>query len=199
MFEIDQYDSTLHQTQPLSPATPYSPADNIEKMSLLFWGEHCTECAAPGCYQTCGLYEARPDTRCRRFLYGVYKNRHFNSVRGYAAEVAFKKWGVFASTGNTAMLSKRQLLWLERWISLVAPIVNWAGPLMLRLTKDPRWTYPTFGLSRRFCSWLHRRNAGKTKPDAWDEHRKAAARNHPETNFDCNVRYQATRQPAATA
>jgi FkbH-like protein len=167
MFEIDQYDGKLHQTEPLSPIAPYSPADNIDKMSLLFWGEHCTECAAPSCYQTCDLYEPRPDSRCRRFLFGVYKNRKFDSVRGYAAEVLFKKWGVFAATGNTAMVSKRQLLWTERVVGMVAPALNFTAPVMRRLTRDERWTYPTFGLARRICSWLHRRNGGKTKPDAF--------------------------------
>lgn len=31
------------------------------------------------------------------------------------------------------------------------------------------------------------------------ERGKAAARSHPETEFDGNVRYQATQQPAAAA
>src|SRR5262245_60136686 len=100
MFEIDQYDARAHREPPTRPGTPYSPAEDIAGMSLMVWGEHCTECAAPACYQTCDLYESRPDTRCRRFRFGVYPNRQFKSFRGYGAEVAFKKWGVLAAMGN---------------------------------------------------------------------------------------------------
>jgi FkbH-like protein len=69
--------------------------------------------------------------------------------------------------GNTAMMPKRLLLWQERVIGLVAPLTNAIGPFIARLTGDVRWTYPMFGISRRFCAWLNRRNRGHTKPDAF--------------------------------
>src|SRR3979490_1065554 len=101
MFEFDQYSAEKRKEPPLAPLTSYSAELNIERMSLLVWGEHCTECAAPECYKTCDLYEARADKRCRRFRFGVYKNRAFASLRGYGAEVALKKWGVVGAMGNT--------------------------------------------------------------------------------------------------
>ena len=167
MFEIDQYDKNGHRELPLTVDTAYTPERNIKSMSFLVWGEHCTECAAPACYKTCDLYESRPDTRCRRFRFGFYKNKGFPSVRGYGGEVAFKKWGVLASMGNTAMIPKTWLIWTERFIGLVAPLINAVGPLIGRLTGDVRWTYPMFGISRRLCAWLNRRNSGQTKPDAF--------------------------------
>src|SRR5215469_11616077 len=113
MFEFDQYEAQLHPNSPAEPEVPFPRHADISKLSLLSWGEHCTECAAPACYQSCDLYQARPDTRCRRFRFGIYRNRKFRSLRGYGAEVAFKKWGVLATMGNTAMIPRRRLLWFE--------------------------------------------------------------------------------------
>lgn len=167
MFEIDQYERRRHKDSPAQSELAYLPTDNIAKISLLFWGEHCVECAAPACYSTCDLYEARPDTRCRRFTFGIYRNLNFRSLRGYGAEVYFKKWGVLGTMGNTSMVPRRRLMFQERLIALVAPFINAVGPLISRVTKDPRWIYPTFGLSRRFCNWLHQRNTARVKPDAF--------------------------------
>jgi FkbH-like protein len=167
MFEIDQYEASLHTEQPLRAVAPYIPSDDVAEMSFLVWGEHCIECAAPACYQTCDLYEPRPDSRCRRFKYGIYQNRHFASFRGYGAEVAFKKWAVFQATGNTAMSPKSSIVRQERLAVVAGRILSAIGPLIGRITRDERWQYPIFGMSRRFSNWLHRRNKGRTKPDAF--------------------------------
>lgn len=165
MFENDQYEKRLHTNPAIAGDLSYLPDSNIDKTSLLFWGEHCTECAAPACYKTCDLFDPRPDTRCRRFDYGIYKNPDFHTIRGYGGEVSFKKWGVFAATGNTSMAPKSQVIWGERFIGIAARVLNAFGPLIGKFTQDERWTYPTFGLSRRFCKWLNQRNRGRTKPD----------------------------------
>ena len=167
MFEFDQYESRLHGDAPAEARARDMQDDAVARLSLLSWGEHCTECAAPACYQTCDLYQARPDSRCRRFHFGIYKNRRFASLRGYGAEVSFKKWGVFAATGNTAMASKGWIVFVERLTAIAAPLLNAGGPLLRRITGDERWIHPVFGLTRRFSNWLHRRNKGRTKPDAF--------------------------------
>ncbi len=167
MFEIDQYDAKLRRDQPARADVPYSPAHDIEAISFMVWGEHCIECSAPDCYQSCDLFEARPDTRCRRFRFGIYKNRNFSSFRSYGAEIEFKKWGVLGSMGNTAMVSRRRMVWLERFAAIAARGLNAAGPLISRLTRDERWVYPAFGFSRRLTSWLHGRNKGRAKPDSF--------------------------------
>src|SRR5437879_2450330 len=101
MFEFDKYDSSLHKEGAAAPATPYSPAADVAGMSLLMWGEHCVECAAPACYSTCDLYQARSDLRCRRFGFGAHKNASFPSLRGYGVEVSFKKWAKIEAFGAT--------------------------------------------------------------------------------------------------
>lgn len=167
MFEIDQYDARLHADRPSRAEIAYSPSDDVAEMSFLVWGEHCTECSAPACYQSCDLYTPRPDSRCRRFEYGIYQNPHFGSFRGYGAEVAFKKWGVLAATGNTAMEPRSRVARQERLAFFAGRIVSAIGPIIGRITRDERWQYPVFGMSRRLSSWLHRRNKGSTKPDAF--------------------------------
>ena len=92
MFEFDKYERSLRKDVYAAPAVPYQPVTDIAGMSVLYWGEHCVECAAPVCYSSCDLYRPRPDRRCRRFTFGVYKNLAFPSIHGYGVEVSFKKW-----------------------------------------------------------------------------------------------------------
>jgi FkbH-like protein len=167
MFEFNQYDRRLHTASAARPELPYAPYDNVAKLSLMYWWEHCTECAAPACYTTCDLYEARADTRCRRFRFGVYKNRNFPSLRGYGAEVAFKKWGVIGATGNTAMESRASLRWKERILEAVTMITDATGAVLARLLNQSRWHYLTDAAMRHACNWLHRKNSRRTAPDAF--------------------------------
>lgn len=167
MFEIYQYDKRMHKEPPAIAETSYCPDRNIDRISLLFWSEHCTECAAPACYKTCELYQARPDMRCRRFRFGIYKNRNFSSLRGYGAEIAFKKWGRIVAAGNTATEPKSWLIWKERLIPLAARAATALGPFAYRVTRDERWRWPASKLLDRLCHELHRRNHQRSKPDAF--------------------------------
>lgn len=165
MFEFDKYEMHLHADRNLAPLQPYQPVEGVEKMSLLMWGEHCVECAAPGCFATCDLYQSRPDRRCRRLAYGMYRNRRFPSARGYGAEVTFKKWGKIEARGNTLMLPAGVTLLAERMISLIAPLANTAGEVMYRLTHNIRWSYLEHAALERFARWLHRKSRIEYKPD----------------------------------
>jgi FkbH-like protein len=164
MFEFDQYEKRLHP----GPADPdrvtYTPVTDIVEMSFLRWGEHCIECAAPECYATCDLYRSRPDGNCRRFAYGIYKNKRFRSLRGYGAEVSFKTWGRLKANGNTRMEPIGRLLWKERLIGLGVPFLNALGSVLRGTTRNRRWNNlaPDFdNLARRW----HRRNDRRRRPD----------------------------------
>lgn len=165
MFEFDKYEAHLHVDRNLAPLQSYTPVQGVAKMSLLMWGEHCIECAAPGCFATCDLYQSRPDQRCRRLTYGMYRNRRFPSARGYGAEVTFKQWGKIEARGNTLMLPAMVILLAERMIGSIAPLANAAGAVMYRLTRDARWSYLEHALLERFARWLHRISRGESKPD----------------------------------
>ena len=92
MFEFDKYDGRHHSLPPAKPHDQLVAIEGIEKVSFLVWGEHCIECAAPDCFASCDLYDARADLRCRRFEFGIFRNRNFRSLYGFGAEVVFKTW-----------------------------------------------------------------------------------------------------------
>lgn len=76
---------------------------HITHRTVLDWGEHCTECAAPECYQTCDFYDRRSDGKCRRFDNGVTETVSPSSLTGYLIGIRFKRWGKIWSPGNLAL------------------------------------------------------------------------------------------------
>lgn len=167
MFEFDKYEKKLHFEAPSSPTGNYTSADDVTGAAILIWGEHCIECAAPSCYQSCDLYASRPDLRCRRFSYGAFRNNNFHSFRGYGAEISFKKWGKIEARGNTALMPLNSVLLAEKFISAISPSLNAFGFLIYRITRDIRWRYATHVLLERLGRWLHRTRGDRSQPDVF--------------------------------
>ncbi len=159
MFETDKYDRALHSEPPVSPQIGYEPVDNIDGISFLLWAEHCVECAAPSCYQSCDLYQPRSDWRCRRFAFGAYKNPAFRSLRGYGVEVRFKKWAKLETLANTAIQPVEKVLRLERALERAARLTNVIGTASHYLRPGSnleQLTYIALGkISRRFNERRH--------------------------------------------
>lgn len=164
MFEFDKY-SGPDEGLP-GPTAPYTPLGAPRERAFLLWGEHCVECAAPDCFATCDLYDARPDRRCRRFEYGIFRNPRFASASGAGAEVRFKRWGKIEARGNALMMSDRRVRWMERLAGLASRAVNPIGRLVSRAVGDIRWAYASFALLERFNARLLRRRDGRL-PDAF--------------------------------
>ena len=162
MFEFDK-----HRPMPdaASPREPYGDVETSRRRAFLLWGEHCTECAAPDCYSSCSLFEARPDGRCRRFEYGVYPNANFGSARGPAAEIVFRRWGKIEAQANLRLLPSGFVSLAERVATLAAPLLDRLGGLVARTTKDQRWSWLSHSLLTRMNGWLRR--AGSRRPDAF--------------------------------
>ena len=167
MFELDKYDPRQREEQAATPVSAYSPEMDVEEISLLFWGEHCVECAAPHCYETCDLYQPRSDKRCRRFAYGVHKNRNFRSLRGYGVEVSFKKWAKIEAYGNLTMERVQSILRYEKLLELGAPLGNIAGKFMGALTRNKLWDSATYLASEKLVHRLGRKGGKKRLPDAF--------------------------------
>jgi hypothetical protein len=165
MFELDRYDPTLLAGPPASPADPYQPAADIEKMSMLFWTEHCVECAAPGCYQSCDLYQARADKRCRRFTFGARKNSAFASVRGFGVEIEFKKWAKLEAYGNRAQRPVAAVRRREQLIEWAAPTANLLGRLLHKVTGKERWLSATHVALEKLVRHYERSHKGQGQPD----------------------------------
>ena len=154
-------------TKAVVPSLGYKGAANVSEMSLLVWGEHCIECAAPACYATCDLYDRRPDGRCRRFLYGAQRNPAFQSFRGYGVEIQFQKWGKIEARGNTTMAPLHSILRLERALDAAFKVLNPIGQVLRRATGDNRWGYVSHAVHERVSRYLHRRNGRRATPDAF--------------------------------
>ncbi len=167
LFELDKYDRNLHKLQPAVPEHDYQPASGIEKASLVYWAEHCVECAAPACFQSCDLYQPRTDTRCRRFTFGAFKNKNFRSVRGYGVEIAFKKWAKMEAYGNLRLLSTRDLRRWERFVEWSSPTGNVVGKLMARMTGTTRWKALVNEALEALMRRLDRKRPGGSDADAF--------------------------------
>src|SRR5215831_10750835 len=109
MFEFDKYEQSRHLSPATIPAGQLLPPLKVSKAAFLLWGEHCIECAAPDCFATCDLYIRRPDVRCRRFQFGMYRNSRFLGTWGPAAEVVFGKWAKIEARGNARLVDGRIL------------------------------------------------------------------------------------------
>lgn len=166
MFEFDKYDAGRPGLR-TEPKHAYEPFAGGRKRAFLLWGEHCIECAAPDCFATCDLYDARPDERCRRFDYGIYRNRRYPAARGYGAEVVFRRWGKIEARGNATMISSGFCTAMERGISAGLPLLNGLGTAIRRLGTAIRWSYIAFGALERFNAWLLKRRDPRSRPDAF--------------------------------
>ncbi len=134
---------------------------------MLFWAEHCVECTAPDCYQSCDLYQPRTDKRCRRFTYGAMKNLNFASLRNYGVEISFKKWAKLEAYGNLSMLPARTVLWGERLIEWSAPAGNFVGEIMEKMTGKLRLGSATLVAFDEFVRRLNAKRAADQLPDAF--------------------------------
>lgn len=166
MFDFDKFDAR-QKTSEAVPAAHYTPFEGGRRRAFLFWGEHCTECAAPDCYASCDLYDARADGRCRRFEYGIVRNRNFPSAAGYGAEVVFKRWGKLEACANATLLPAQLVRGMERGAWLAAPVLNRVGALLHRWSRNARWSALNVELYERLNKWLRRRRDPRSMPDAF--------------------------------
>jgi len=167
IFELDKYQPKLHHDEPATPRLPYIPVLNVQKASIIYWAEHCVECAAPDCYHTCDLYEPRIDLRCRRFAFGAFKNHNFPSTRGYGVEIAFKKWAKMEAYGNLRLLPHGYALWAEKLVEVAGPVANFGGMLMARITGKPYWKAITHIGLEKLVRRLDQRLSKEGLPDAF--------------------------------
>ena len=72
-----------------------------------FWEEHCTECAAPACYGTCGMFECGWHGRCVRV------DGFEESVLGMGT-MRFRRWGKIELVYHGRMMSDSAAARVER-------------------------------------------------------------------------------------
>jgi FkbH-like protein len=85
-----------------------STYDLIQKRSMIVWGEHCSECAAPTCYTACSFYTPRPDGHCRRFAKGIETIDTGMACYLPLTRIAFRRWGKLEGRGPVRPLTKQE-------------------------------------------------------------------------------------------
>lgn len=77
------------------------------------WEEHCLECSAPACFESCVHYQARSDGRCKRFDNGLLTFADEKACCGQGVHVKFRQWGNMMTVLFPAMLTESdyQKLW----------------------------------------------------------------------------------------
>lgn len=71
------------------------------------WEEHCLECAAPACFESCVHYQPRSDGRCKRFDNGLLTFADERACCGQGVHVKFRKWGNMMTVLFPAMLTEQ--------------------------------------------------------------------------------------------
>jgi HAD superfamily phosphatase (TIGR01681 family) len=100
---------------------------HIQALAILPWEEHCTECAIPACYESCPLYEARSDGRCRRFVDGfVPVHGATPSLQGEMVSVSFKRWAELMAYGNAKLVQVDRVRRLERAVRPAEALGRWS-------------------------------------------------------------------------
>ncbi len=79
---------------------------NIKAVRPAMWEEHCLECAAPLCFESCVHYAQRSDGRCKRFENGIYTFESEKALNGQGARVRFRKWANMMTVLFPAMLDE---------------------------------------------------------------------------------------------
>lgn len=126
---------------------------DIRALAILPWEEHCTECAIPACYESCPLYEARSDGRCRRFSEGfVPVHGTTPSLQGHMVSISFKRWAELMAHGNAKLVRIDRVRQVEQAVSPIEALA--------RLTPDSRIAIRgRRGLSTRLVRRLKQRLA----------------------------------------
>lgn len=70
------------------------------------WEEHCLECSAPACFESCVHYLSRSDGRCKRFDNGLLTFADEKACCGQGVHVKFRKWGNMMTVLFPAMLDE---------------------------------------------------------------------------------------------
>ena len=68
------------------------------------WEEHCLECSAPVCFESCVHYQPRSDGRCKRFANGLMTFAEEKACCGQGVHVTFRRWGNMMTVLFPAML-----------------------------------------------------------------------------------------------
>ncbi len=119
--------------------------DKIKYVRTLYWDEHCLECSAPACYNTCSLYKPRKDQACMRLEYGIRCMNH--KVLLWDSEMKFRSWGKLEARINKGTLSVQDINKMDKIDRMFTGIFKWLSAMFFKkeYSLSTKWD----GLKRR--------------------------------------------------
>jgi FkbH-like protein len=105
----------------------------------LVWGEHCSECDYPQCYETCAFYTPRADLHCRRFEAGIERVKA-GSEGGPLHRIRFRQWGKLEARGAAAITPIAAARRQDRNDDRVAAAMG-ALPLPFSVKRNTAWRW----------------------------------------------------------
>lgn len=115
-----QYYYSELKNEKLNIKKSVSDVFKVDKIRATMWEEHCLECAAPLCYETCLNYVARQDGRCKLFADSISQSDNPKGVLGKSARIKFRKWGNLMSIVYPQMLNDADHKKLEKSVNRVS-------------------------------------------------------------------------------
>lgn len=85
----------------------------ISAVRPAMWEEHCLECSAPLCFESCVHYAPRKDGRCKRFENGLLVFNDPKACCGQGVHVKFRQWGNMMTVLFPAMLKEEDYISLK--------------------------------------------------------------------------------------
>ena len=116
-----------------------------------FWEEHCVECGAPACYETCEKYQRGSGGLCKRFKKGIEIEQMNNGRERF--KVHFLPWGKLELYWQGRLTSRRIASMIHRIYRLTSPLIR---ALFSEVVVRKVW--------RRLSLMLSRRNG---QPNVW--------------------------------
>jgi FkbH-like protein len=159
---VFQFEASGPRHSPLPVPPPGGVSPKLTHRAFLAWGEHCQECAAPACYETCDLYHPTLSRKCRRFVDGIVRNRAGGPVP--AAEIRFGRWAKLETQGNATMLPAREVERYEKFFARASAPIAHVGRAIGRLGGGWRWMVAEEVLHKRMNTRFQARSGG-LRPD----------------------------------
>ena len=137
---------------------PEEAIADVTALSLQFAGEHCTECAAPDCHESCDLFEQGPTGRCRRFVTGLVSRFCRGLPFEYGLEFIAKPWAQVICVGNTLCIDRRRYRWFARWLPVVGRLSYSLQSMFRFMPMKRQWalTDKMRGMGNRIPRMLNR-------------------------------------------
>lgn len=109
---------------------------DIDRRYYSIWEEHCLECAAPACYDTCGHYIRRKDGRCQRTRYGTRDRKDLRCDTARPSQLKFRKWGKMETEFHPFSLPAAAYRKLEDRCAALETVFSMPeGPIRRRLLR----------------------------------------------------------------